>query len=317
MEIRNVGRSDLRVSVVGMGCNNFSRRGTHTETLEGSTEVIRTAIDAGITFFDGADIYGSTPGRSEEFLGAALEGVRDEVVLATKFGHQDYAMPGTEDWGPKGGARYIRRAVEASLRRLRTDRIDLLQMHTPDPETPIEETLAALTDLVGQGKVLYLGHSNFTPEQARDAAAASEQDGNESFISTQNEYSLVAREFEALMAPVADEFGLGVFPYFPLANGLLTGKYTRAGGGEGRLTRQKPALLAATDWDQLEAYQAICDDADRSMLEVTFQWLLSRPNISSVIAGATQISQVMQNTAAGRSVVSTDVLDAVDALFAP
>jgi len=317
MEHRFVGSSEQRVSVVGMGCNNFSRRGTHTETLEGSTEVIRAAVDAGITFFDGADIYGSAPGLSEEFLGRALAPVREHVVIATKFGHSDFDMPGAGDWGPKGGARYIRGAVEGSLRRLRTDRIDLLQMHTPDPDTPIVETLEALTELVGEGKVLYIGPSNFPPDHAREAAEVATRDGYESFVSTQNEYSLVAREFEATMAPVAAEYGLGVLPYFPLANGLLTGKYTRDGGGEGRLTRQKPALLEAADWDRLEAYQRICDHAGYSMLDVTFAWLLSRPGISSVIAGATTIAQASQNAAAGRSHVSPDVIEAVDLLFAP
>ena len=317
MEHRNVGSSDLRVSVVGMGTNNLSRAHTHTESLEASTEVIRAAVDAGITFFDCADIYGSAPGRSEEFLGQALAPVRDRVVLSTKFGHEDVDMPGTGDWGPKGGARYIRGAVEASLRRLRTDRIDLLQMHTPDPGTPIGQTLEALTELVGEGKVRYIGHSNFTADQAREAADVATREGYESFISTQNEYSLVARDFEATMAPVAAEYGLGVFPYFPLGNGLLTGKYTREGGGEGRLTRLKPALLEVVDWDRIEAYQEICDRAGHTMLEVTFAWLLSRPGIASVIAGATQIAQASQNAAAGRSHVSPGVVEAVDRLFAP
>ena len=316
MDTRTVGTSELEVSVVGMGCNNFSRMRTDTETQEGSTDVIRAAVEAGITFFDGADIYGSEPGRSEEFLGVALKGLRDQVVLSTKFGFQDVNVAGREAWGPKGASRYIRGAVEDSLRRLHTDRIDLLQMHSPDPETPIEDTLAALTELVGEGKVRYIGHSNFTPEQAVEAAEVATRDGYESFISTQNEYSLVSREFEVTMQPVAIEYGLGVFPYFPLANGLLTGKYTREGGGEGRLRTLKPALLADTDWDQLEAYQRICDEAGHSMLDVTFQWLLAQPNISSVIAGATRPEQMAQNAQAGSAEVPRDVLVAVDDLFA-
>lgn len=267
METRSVGSSELVVGVVGMGCNNFSRLGTATETQAGSTAVIRAAVEAGITFFDGADIYGSTPGRSEEFMGVALQGIREQVVLATKFGHSDVTLPGSEDWGPKGGPTYVRNAVDGSLRRLRTDRIDLLQMHTPDPETPIEETLGVLTELIQAGKVRHIGHSNFSAAQALEAATVSRRDGLAAFISAQNHYSLVEREFEATMQPVAAELGLGVFPYFPLANGLLTGKYTRSGGGEGRLSNLKPALLAETDWDRLEAYQRICDDAEATMLD--------------------------------------------------
>ena len=316
MKLRNVGSSDLAVSIVGMGCNNFSRPGTHTETLDGSVEVIRPAVDEGITFFDGADIYGSTPGRSEEFLGIALEPIRDQVILATKFGHSDVTMPGSEDWGPKGAERYIRKAVEASLTRLRTDHIDLLQMHTPDPSTPISETLEALHALIGEGKVRYIGQSNFSPAQILEAAEVARDQGLTPFISTQDEYSLIHRAFETTVAPVAAELALGVFPYFPLANGLLTGKYTRSGGGEGRLSTQKAHLLESTNWDQLERYQQICESAGHSMLAVTFQWLLSRPQIASVIAGATRTSQVTANARAGESAVPADVIEAVDQLFA-
>lgn len=316
MEQRNVGTSDLRVSIVGMGCNNFSRPRTATESLEQSIRVIHEAVDKGITFFDGADIYGGVPGRSEEFLGEALRGRRDGVVLATKFGHQDFTMPGSESWGPKGGRRYVRSAVEASLARLKTDRIDLLQFHTPDPDTPIEETLGILTDLVGEGKVRYIGHSNFTGDMAREAADVALAEEYESFISAQNEYSLLARDIEYDLLPVAVELGLGVFPYFPLANGLLTGKYTAQGGGEGRMRSIKAAQLAGVDWELLERYRELCDDAGHTMLEVTFQWLLGQPNITSVIAGATQVEQVAQNAAAGAARVSPDVLDAVDELFA-
>lgn len=317
MEQRSIGTSGLKVSVVGMGCNNFSRPGTATESLEQSVRVICSAIDLGITFFDGADIYGGVPGRSEEFLGVALRGKRDQVVLATKFGHQDFTMPGSDDWGPKGARRYIRSAVEASLSRLQTDRIDLLQMHTPDPETPIEETLDVLTDLVGEGKVRYLGHSNFTGDMAREAAEVSVTRGLESFISAQNEYSLLARDIEYDLLPTAVDLGLGVLPYFPLANGLLTGKYTRDGGGEGRMRTIKSAQLAGVDWDLLERYRRLCERAGHTMLEVTFQWLLAQPAITSVIAGATQLEQVAQNAAAGTSPVPDEVLDAVDELFGP
>ena len=317
MEQRSVGTSGLKVSVVGMGCNNFSRPRTATETLEQSVRVIEAAIDQGITFFDGADIYGGAPGRSEEFLGVALRGKRDQVVLATKFGHQDFTMPGSEAWGPKGARRYVRSAVEASLARLQTDRIDLLQMHTPDPETPIEETLDVLTDLVGEGKVRFIGHSNFTGDMAREAAEIAVAEGLESFISAQNEYSLLARDIEFDLLPAAVDLGLGVFPYFPLANGLLTGKYTRDGGGEGRMRSIKSAQLAGVDWNLLERYRRLCDRAGHTMLEVTLQWLLGQPAITSVIAGATRVEQVAQNAAAGSAAVPAEVLDAVDELFAP
>lgn len=317
MEQRNVGTSDLRVSVVGMGCNNFSRSRTATESLEHSIRVIHAAVDHGITFFDGADIYGGSPGQSEEFLGEALHDRRDQVVIATKFGHQDFAMPGADAWGPKGARRYVRSAVEASLRRLRTDHIDLLQMHTPDPETPIEETLAILTDLVGEGKVRYIGHSNFSGAMAREAADISLAEEYESFISAQNEYSLLSRDIEFDLLPAAVELGLGVFPYFPLANGLLTGKYTADGGGQGRMRTIKSAQLGDVDWDLLDRYRELCDDAGVPMLHVTFQWLLSRPSISSVIAGATQVDQVVQNAAAGEAQVPRALLVAVDELFAP
>src|SRR5664280_1979796 len=187
MAYRNVGSSALVVSAIGMGCNNFSRRGTATQTQEGSIAVIRAAIDAGITFFDGADIYGGQPGLSETFLGVALRGVRDQVVLATKFGHHDMLPePAAAQWGPKGARRYIRNAVDASLRRLQTDRIDLLQMHTPDDSTPIGDTLEALSELVGEGKVRHVGNSNFTATQLQEAHAAALQRGSRPSVSAQN-----------------------------------------------------------------------------------------------------------------------------------
>ncbi|MFT3876684.1 MAG: aldo/keto reductase [Propioniciclava sp.] len=233
MEQRRIGTSDLLVSVIGMGCNNFSRVGSATESYEGSEKVIHAAVDAGITFFDGADIYGVPQGRSEEFLGRALEGRRDQVVLATKFGHSRSEVSGGADWGPFGGATYVRNAVEGSLRRLRTDRIDLLQMHEPDPGTPIAETLGVLTELVQAGKVRHVGHSNFTPAQIREADAVSAEHGFVRFVSAQDEYSLLRRGVEAEVLPAVTELGLGFFPFYPLGAGLLTGKYA-AGAGQGR-----------------------------------------------------------------------------------
>ncbi len=315
MEQRSLGSSDLLVSAVGMGCNNFSRPGTATESLAGSTAVIHAAVDAGVTFFDGADIYGGVPGRSEEFLGAALKGRRDQVVLATKFGHSGYAMPGAEAWGAKGSASYVTNAVEASLTRLGTDRIDLLQMHTPDDATPVAETLAALTDLVAAGKVRHVGCSNFSAAQLREAAAVSDAEGFVSFVSVQNEFSLLARDAEVEVLPTAVELGVGFLPYFPLANGLLTGKYTRT-GGSGRLTAIKPELLAQADWDRLEAFRALTEAAGVSMLEATFAWLLAHRGVSSVIAGATTPEQVAANVGAGQAEVPDAVVQAVDELFA-
>lgn len=315
IEPRTLGASDLVVPAVGMGCNNFSRRGTATETQEGSTAVIHAAIDHGITFFDGADIYGAEPGLSETFMGVALAGRRDEVVLATKFGHSGVTMPGSEGWGPKGAARYIRGAVDASLARLRTDRIDLLQMHTPDPATPIAETLAALTDLVGQGKVRHVGSSNFSAAQLREADRVARENGFVPFVSAQNEYSLLARDVEDDVLPAVRELGLGLIPYFPLFNGLLTGKYSRS-GGEGRITKLKPELLEGVDWDRLEAYDRLCDANGLTMLEATIGWLLAQPGVSTVIAGATTPDQVAQNAAAGAVVLPDDLAGEISDLFA-
>lgn len=313
-ELRTLGSSDLVVSAVGMGCNNFSRPHTATATQEGSTAVIHAAIDHGITFFDGADIYGAEPGLSETFMGVALRGRRDSVVLSTKFGHQRARAADSEDWGPKGARRYIRSAVAASLRRLQTDRIDLLQMHTPDPVTPIEETLAALQELVAEGKVREIGHSNFSATQVRAADAAARAQGYTPFISAQNEYSLLARGIEDDLLPAARDLGLGVIPYFPLYNGLLTGKYSH-GRGEGRLSRIKPQVLETVDWDQLDAYQRLCDTHGLTMLEATFGWLLAQPGIATVIAGATTPQQVAQNAAAGAVRLPGELVGEISALF--
>ncbi|MGI5952332.1 MAG: aldo/keto reductase, partial [Brooklawnia sp.] len=279
METRRLGDSDLMVSVVGMGGNNFSRPKTASETQEGSVAVIQAAIDAGITFIDGADIYGTPPGTSEEFIAEAIKGRRDQVVLSTKFGFQGVDMYPDQDLGPKGGERYIRYAVEQSLRRLQTDRIDLLQMHSPDPDTPIAETLRVLTDLVAEGKVRHVGNSNFTAEQLVAADEAARANGFVRFVSAQNGYSLIEREAETELLPTAERLGLGFFPYYPLFNGLLTGKYTQ-GIGEGRLSKIKPQLLETTDWDRLKAYQQLCDEAGFTMLQATFSWMAAQAPIA-------------------------------------
>jgi len=312
--LRPLGHSDLRVSIIGLGCNNFGRPGTFTEDQRGTTAVIHAAIDAGITFFDTADIYGYGYGRSETLMGNALRGRRDDVILASKFGHAEYESPLA---GAKGSRAYVRAAIEGSLRRLQTDRIDLYQLHTPDPSTPIAETLAALHELVDEGKVRAIGHSNFSAKQLTEADRAAIDGGHPRFASSQNEYSLVHRGAEAALIPAAERHGLGVLPYFPLANGLLTGKFHRGGGPEdSRIMRQRPHLIDEAPWGALEKYAALCEEWGVGMLEATFAWLLSRPAIASVIAGATTIEQVKQNGAAAHAwSPSADELRAIDELF--
>lgn len=304
------------MSATGLGCNNLGRAGTATADLAGSRAVVDAAIDAGITLFDVADIYGAEPGRSEEFLGQALGSRRDQVVLATKFGMDAKGANGRDD-GARGSRRYLRQAVEASLRRLGTDWIDLYQLHQPDPGTPLAETLAALDDLVRAGKVRYIGHSNFAGWQLADAAWLAAEAGTVPFISAQNEYSLVQRGIENELIPAAEHFGVGILPFFPLANGLLTGKYRRDSAPAGsRLTDLKPALLASAPWDAVEALAAFCQERALTMVEVAFGWLLARPAVASVIAGATSPAQVAANAAAsGKWSPSQDELAALDAIF--
>jgi aryl-alcohol dehydrogenase-like predicted oxidoreductase len=296
MTYRRLGDSGLVVSVVGIGCNNFGRK----VDLDGTRAVVDAALDTGINFFDTADIYGDPHGRSEELLGAALRGRREDVVVATKFG-MDMAGANGQDHGARGARRYIARAVEASLRRLGTDYIDLYQMHEPDPGTPIEETLSALDDLVRAGKVRYLGNSNFSGWQIADASWTARAGGLTPFISAQNHYSLVHRSVEAEVVPACEHFGLGLLPYFPLANGLLTGKYKRgevppAGSrlsGGGRYAER----LAAAPWDTIEAIEKYAAVRGLSMLQVAIGGLAAQPAVTSVIAGATTPEQVRANAA--------------------
>lgn len=315
MPLRRVGASGLLVSAVGLGCNNFGRPGTVTETLEGTRSVIDAAIESGVTFFDTADIYGSEPGQSESLMGEALAGRRGEVVLATKFGHS--AFPAGVRGGAKGSRSYVRRAVEASLTRLQTDWIDLYQLHTPDPATPIDETLDVLGDLVREGKVRYIGHSNFSGWQIAEAHFAADRRGCPPFVSAQNHYSLLARAAEREVLPASRRFGLGFFPYFPLHNGLLTGKFTRDHAPAAtRIMRQRRHVWENAPWDALEAYQAFCDERGIGMLEATIGWMLARSEISSVIAGATTADQVRSNAAAATAwTPSAEDLATIDALF--
>ena len=315
---RRIGHSGLAVSATGLGCNNLGRSHTASVTVEGSQAVVDAAIDAGITFFDVADIYGQPAGRSEEMLGAALGNRRNDVVVATKFGMDASGVNGP-DFDARGSRRYVRAAVEASLRRLKTDWIDLYQLHQPDPLTPIDETLAALDELVAAGMVRYVGHSNFSGWQLADAAWVAKSAGRVPFISAQNEYSLLNRDIERELIPAADAFGIGVLPFFPLANGLLSGKYTRTDAPTGsRLREQKPHLLDSAPWDSLERLQEFADQREVSMLQVAFGWLLSRPQVSSVIAGATTPDQVVANAAAATAFVPTQKdLDEIDKIFPP
>jgi len=295
MRYTPLGNSGLVVSVVGLGCNNFGRR----LDLDRTRAVVDAAIDAGVTLFDTAESYGGQ-GRSEELLGEVLVGRRDQIVLATKFGAQGSDMGYGPAAGAKGGRAYIRRAVEHSLRRLRTDYIDLYQIHTPDPVTPVEETLAALAELVRAGKVRYIGHSNFSALQIARAADAARELSAVPFISAQNHWSLLERAAEQDVVPAAVEYGLGVLPFFPLANGLLTGKVGRgAPPAPGTRLAGRDDYVTEAKLDKVEALASWADQHGRTLLEVAIGGLAARPGCSSVIAGATSADQVRANAAAG------------------
>jgi aryl-alcohol dehydrogenase-like predicted oxidoreductase len=315
MDIRRLGNSGLTVSVVGLGGNNLGRAGTATETAAGAGAVVNVAIDAGITLFDTADSYGKTPGLSEELLGRALGTRREGVVVATKFG-MDMGATNGPDQGARGSRRYIIRAVEASLSRLRTDWIDLYQFHTPDPLTPIEETLTALDVLVKSGKVRYLGHSNRAGWQIADADFVARMGGSTRFISAQNQYSLLDRRAELEVVPAALAYGIGVLPYYPLASGLLTGKYGRGTAPEGsRLARSRSDLLQKADFEQLGRFSAFAAARELSEVTVAVSWLAAQPAVASVIAGATTPEQVRENARAARWEPSTEDLTELDTIF--
>jgi aryl-alcohol dehydrogenase-like predicted oxidoreductase len=313
MRYRPLGDSGLMVSVTGLGCNNFGRR----LDLDATRAVVNAALEAGITLLDTADMYGGG-GGSEELLGEVLAGRRDEVVLATKFGHQDFDMGYGPAAGAKGGRAYIRRAVERSLRRLRTDYLDLYQIHTPDPVTPVAETLAALGELVAEGKVRYLGNSNFTGWQIADAAHAARAAGTAPFVSAQNHWSLLERGAEAEVVPAARHFGLGVLPYFPLANGLLTGKVRK--GQEppaGSRLAGRPGYLTGAKLDRVEALISWAADRGLTVLEVAVGALAAQPGCASVIAGATSPEQVKANAAAADWIPAAAELAALDQIVPP
>lgn len=297
LDTRPLGTDELLVTTVGLGCNNFGRTGTATETQEGTTAVIDAVIESGITLLDTADIYGGK-GLSETLMGVALRGRRDRVVLATKFGHQEFDMgilPGV----PKGSREYIRAAIDDSLRRLQTDYVDLYQLHTPDPHTPIEETLGALDELADQGKIRFSGSSQFDAHQVRAAEEVAAREGLHRFVSTQNEYNLLERDAERELLPTASELGVGFLPFFPLANGLFTGKFSASEHpADTRIVRQKPQVLEGAPWERIEAFRAFADARGISMLAATFGWMLAQPALTSVIAGATKPDQVRANAQA-------------------
>lgn len=311
MQERNLGRSGLRVSVVGLGCNNFGGR----LDLAAARPVVHAALDAGITLFDTADMYGER-GGSETILGELLGPRRNDIVLATKFGWE------MDDAGRKRGAsrRYIMAAVEASLKRLKTDWIDLYQLHKPDPLTPIEETLGALDDLVRSGKVRYVGCSNLPAWQVVDALWLSRTRHLASFVSAQDELSLVVRKAEPELIPALEANGLGLLPYFPLAGGLLTGKY--AGGGRphgARLSTNSnmgTRMLRPRNVEVADKLDAWAKAKGRTLLDVAFAWLLSKPVVASVIAGATKPEQITANVAAGAAGLTAVEIQEIEAIAA-
>ena len=311
MRYRTLGDSGLLVSVVGLGCNNFGGR----IDLQRTRAVVDAAIDAGITLFDTAEMYGKD-GGSELALGEVLAGRRDKAVLATKFGHQKVDMGYGPAAGAKGGRGYIRLAVEKSLRRLRTDYIDLYQLHTPDPLTPIEETIAALDELVAEGKVRYIGHSNLSGWQLADAAHKSA--ARTPFISAQNQWSMLDRGVEAEVVPAAVHFGLGVLPYFPLANGMLTGKVRR--GRElpaGSRIATRSHLVTDEKLDTVEALIEWGAERGVSILEIAIGGLAAQPGCASVIAGATSAEQILANAAAGEWEPTPEDLAELDKISPP
>ncbi len=307
MEQRKLGNSSITVSAVGLGCNNFGGRMTDIATVRA---VVHRALDLGVTLIDTADAYGNK-GGSEAFLGRILGSRRKDVVLATKFG-----LPMKEPGSGGASRHYVTKAAEASLKRLNTDWIDLYQVHYPDPNTPIEETLRGLDDLVRQGKVRAIGCSNFSAEQVNEAQAAAARGKLTPFVSCQDEYSLLVRELERSVIPAMEKHRLSLLPYFPLASGLLTGKYKRG------TPMPKDARLAYSsghsefindrNWTLVERIGAVAAKTGHSMLELAFGWLLGKPVVASVIAGATKPEQIEQNVRASERRPSAAVLDEID-----
>nr|CAA9313977.1 MAG: Oxidoreductase [uncultured Nocardioidaceae bacterium] len=313
MTYRPLGASGLVVSTVGLGCNAFGLRAD----IDATREIVQAAIDSGITLFDVADIYGPEPGVSESMLGEVLGDHRDDVVLATKFG-MDMRGANGADHGVRGSRRYIRRAVEASLRRLRTDHIDLYQLHQPDPVTPIEETLTALAELVAEGKVRYVGSSNFAGWQVVEADWVARSSGCAAFISAQNKYSMYDRSAEAELIPACEHVGVGLIPFFPLAYGLLAGRYKR---GEPAPAGSKLAgssgRLENADFDRIERFEAYAAERGLTPVQVAIGGLAAQPAVASVIAGASKADQVRTNAEAGQWEPTPEDLVVLDEITAP
>jgi aryl-alcohol dehydrogenase-like predicted oxidoreductase len=312
VEPRNLGRSGLIVSAVGLGCNNFGGRSDYAATRA----VVHKALDLGVTFFDTSDTYGGQ-GSSEEYLGRALAGRRNDIVLASKF-----ARPMDSEGKLQGASRrYIMSAVEASLKRLNTDHIDLYQQHIADPKTPIEETLRALDDLVRQGKVRYIGCSTLSSWQVVEAQWVSTHFGLARYVSCQERYSLLDRDLDRELLPVIEAYGLGLIPFSPLADGLLTGKYRRnaplpAGARLTTTPRAAERRLIERNWALVERLGDFCEARGHSLLELSLSWLLHRPAVASVIAGATSPDQVEANIRAANWVLSREDMDEIDRLTA-
>jgi len=309
MEYRRIGRSGLKASVIGLGCNNFGLRIDYKASLS----VIHKALDLGITFFDTADRYGKG-GLSEEFLGKALGKQRVNVILATKFGNP------VGDVRPATGAsrRHIIQAVEASLKRLHTDWIDLYQIHRPNPETPIEETLEALRDLIQAGKIRYIGCSNFAAWQLVDAQWTAYSRNLTAFISAQNRYSLLDRNLEREIVPAALQHGVGVIPYSPLEDGFLTGKYKRGkqpykGSRLAAWDAVRKTALTDTNFDKLAVVEKFAIERNRSLVDLALGWLASQPHVATIISGATKPSQIAANVVAGEWRLSSEDLEELDA----
>jgi aryl-alcohol dehydrogenase-like predicted oxidoreductase len=313
LDTRSLGRSQLEVSVLGLGCNQLGR----TVDRDGARRLIDECEALGVNLVDTADTYGEA-GSSEEFLGDALAGARRErFVVATKFGMQLSGVPGVPDV-PRGSREYIGWAVDGSLRRLQTDHIDLYQYHRPDGVTPIEETLEAMNELIEDGRVRFIGCSNFGAELVDEAARVAEERGFAGFVSLQNEYSLLNRGLEADVVPACERHGLGILPYFPLARGLLTGKYRRGQAGpEGARLSSRDEVADARTFDVLEALEAYAEERGVSLLEVAIGGLAAQPAVSSVIAGATRPDQIAGNARAAGWVPSEDDLRALDEIVPP
>ncbi len=295
---RTIGRSGLAVSPLAIGTAAFGKANRIAGGQAGVDAIVHRSLESGLNFFDTADVYGDAPGASESLLGAALRGRRDEAVISTKFG-SDLRGANGPDWGRRGSRRYIRIAVEASLRRLQTDWIDLYQIHSPDPVTPIEETLSVLDDLVREGKIRYAGHSNFAGWQITDAEHLARRDGRIPFISAQNEYNLLLRQPEKEILPATRSYGLGFLAYFPLQNGLLTGKYRRDfAPPEGKVTRFKAHLLRDAPWEALERFGAFAAERGISQVHLAYGWLLAQPGVTSLVTGVTDTDQLAANVAA-------------------